>query len=221
MQDQLETLDGAARADRIARLPHTPVSNPETSGRRHLLLRSRPVSAVGRSDAAYAGPVAAILNAWLASLGVDFFVHGGLLARVYAVPTPFLLPLHEAFRRIPLGYLAFLLLTAALYWLSRQLDVRGFRKGLLLGLGSGGVVGASLVLGLLSISTAGTELLLVWGIGQTVELGAAGGVIGALAAGVPPRRMLLWTILTVAGLFVLTVLFQTFGLSLPIWSGTP
>jgi len=52
------------------------------------------------------------LVAWFAALGVDFLAHGGLLARLYAEPEPFLLPPRELFARIPLGYAAFGILTA-------------------------------------------------------------------------------------------------------------
>jgi len=45
-------------------------------------------------------PVAA---AWVLSLGVDLFLHAGLLARLYVVPSPFLLGPEEAFRLKFLG----------------------------------------------------------------------------------------------------------------------
>ena len=71
-----------------------------------------------------------IAAAWLMSLGLDVLLHGGLLARLYMVPSRFLFGPEDAFRRIPLGYLAFLLLTAAVYWLLHRLGVRGARRGL-------------------------------------------------------------------------------------------
>ena len=54
------------------------------------------------------------LLSWLAMLGIDFFVHGGLLATLYLQPSPFLLPPEQAFRRIPLAYVSFLLLAILL-----------------------------------------------------------------------------------------------------------
>ncbi len=66
----------------------------------------------------------AVAAAWVLSVGFDLFLHAGLLARLYLEPSPFLLPPQEAFRRIPFGYLAFLGLTLALYWLLRRLGVR-------------------------------------------------------------------------------------------------
>src|SRR5947209_7534433 len=50
------------------------------------------------------------LLAWLAMIGLDFFLHGGLLAGLYTAPAAFLLPPAQAFSRIPLGYAGFFLL---------------------------------------------------------------------------------------------------------------
>jgi hypothetical protein len=161
----------------------------------------------------YAAPVPAVLTAWFLSVGVDLFLHAGLLARLYVVPSGFVLPAEQAFRRIPLGYLAFLLLISALFWLCRRLDVRGVGQGWRHGFVTGSVLWGSLVLGLYSISTAGVPLLVGWWLGQTVELGIAGGVIGGLAAGVSLRRMLLWVTLIVFGLLLLTVALQSLGIA--------
>jgi hypothetical protein len=165
---------------------------------------------------AYARPIPAVLIAWFLSLGVDLFLHGGLLARLYLIKSPFILPADQAFRRIPLGYLAFLLLTAALFWLCRRLDVRGIRAGWWHGFVFGLVLWGSLVLGLYSISTASVPLLFAWWLGQAVELGISGGVIGGLAAGISPRRMLFWVTLIVVGLLVLTITLQSLGVAPPM-----
>jgi hypothetical protein len=50
------------------------------------------------------------LLSWLSLVGFDFFLHAGLLARLYIKPSPFLLPPMEAFIRIPFGYMSILLL---------------------------------------------------------------------------------------------------------------
>lgn len=164
----------------------------------------------------YAKPLPTVLIAWFLSLGIDLFLHGGLFARLYLTSSPFVLPADQAFRRIPLGYLTFLLLTAALFWFCRRLDVRGIRAGWTHGIGLGVVLWGALVLGLYSISTANVPLLAAWWAGQTVELGAAGGVIGGIAAGVTVRRMLFRVTLIVAALLVLTIALQSFGLAPPM-----
>lgn len=161
----------------------------------------------------YARPLPAVLIAWLLSLGVDLFLHAGLLARLYLIPSAFVLPADKAFRRIPLGYLAFLLLTAALFWICRRLDVRGIRAGWWHGFVFGVVVWGSLALGLYSISTASVPLLTAWWVGQAVELGVSGGVMGGLAAGISPRRMLLRVVLIVVALIVLTIVLQSLGVA--------
>lgn len=157
--------------------------------------------------------VSAIAAAWLLSVGFDLFLHGGLLARVYVEPSPFLLPPEEAFRRIPLGYLAFLVLTIGLYWLLRRLAVRGWRAGLRYGVVAGAVVWGALVVGLASISTATLPLLAGWWIGQTVELGLAGAVLGAAANRAPLRRI--WVIVAVAvvTLVAVTLALQSLGVA--------
>lgn len=163
--------------------------------------------------ATYAKPLPAVLAAWVLSLGVDLFLHAGLFARLYLTESSFVLPADEAFRRIPLGYLAFFMLTAALYWLCRRLDVRGFRPGWWHGFIFGLVLWGSLVVGLYSISTASVPLLAAWWLGQAVELGVAGAVIGGLASGISSRRMFFWVLAIVGGLLVLTITLQSLGLA--------
>lgn len=154
-----------------------------------------------------------ITAAWLLSLAVDLFSHGGVLARVYMAPNPFLLPLEEAFRRIPFGYAAFLGLTIALYWLLARLGVRGWRAGMRYGAIVGAVVWGALLLGIYSISPAPPTLLMGWWVGQTAELGLAGAVLGAAAAGTPLKRI--WTVVSVAAVaFVIAaIVLQSVGLA--------
>lgn len=160
------------------------------------------------------GNLAAVLSiaaAWVLSLAIDLFLHGGLLARLYVEPSPFLLPAGDASRRIPLGYLTFLILTIGLFWLVRRLQVRGFAAGFRLGAVAGGVVWGALVFGLYSISTASLTLLTGWWIGQTVELGFAGAVLGAAANGVPLKRVWATVGIAVVLLAAATVALQSLG----------
>jgi hypothetical protein len=157
-----------------------------------------------------------VAAAWMLSVGFDLFLHGGLLARLYVEPHPFLLAAEEAFRRIPLGYGTFLVLTLALFWLLRRLGVRGSLAGLRYGAAAGAIVWGALAIGLYSISTVTVPLLAGWWIGQTVELGLAGAVLGAAANGVPLKRI--WAV--VAGAVVAcvagTVVLQSVGLAPPM-----
>jgi hypothetical protein len=132
--------------------------------------------------------------ALLAVVGFDLFLHGGVLSRLYSVSTPFLLAPDTAFQRIPLGYASFALLVVLLEWLMVRLGVVGLRRGTVFGLQLGALVWGSLALGLWSITTARPTLLLGWAVGQAVELGAAGAVVGVgLASG--PLRPLVWRVI--------------------------
>ena len=163
------------------------------------------------ASAGVARAVSSVAAAWILSLGFDMLLHGGLLARHYAEASPFLLAPSEAFRRIPLGYLAFLILTAGLYGLLRRLGARSAAAGLRHGAAAGAVVWGAFTVGLYSVSTARAPLLAGWWIGQTVELGLAGAVLGAAAKGVPLQRV--WAIVAAAVVVFVagTVVLQSLG----------
>jgi hypothetical protein len=154
--------------------------------------------------------------AWVLSLGFDVLLHGGLLARLYLNPSPFLLEPEIAFQRIPLGYLTFLVLVSALYWYLRRLGVRGAVAGIRHGAAAGAIVWGALVLGLYSISTATVPLLTGWWIGQTAELGLAGAVFGAAADGVPLKRIWARVAIVTVACVVATVALQSLGFAPPM-----
>jgi hypothetical protein len=160
--------------------------------------------------------ISSIVAAWVLSIGFDLFLHAGVLARVYLQTSPFLLPPEDAFRRIPLGYLAFLGLTTALFWLLRRLEITGMVAGFRYGAIAGAVVWGALAVGLFSISTATLTLLAGWWIGQTVELGLAGAVLGAAANRAPLKRI--WVIVAVSFvvLAAATIALQSLGLAPPM-----
>jgi len=157
-----------------------------------------------------------VAAAWMLSLGFDVFLHGGLLARLYVAPSPFLLGPEDAFRRIPLGYLAFLVLTVTLYWLLRRLGVRGAIAGFRHGAAAGAVVWGAFAAGLYSISTVTLPMLAGWWMGQTIELGLAGAVLGAAGNGVSLKRI--WAIVAVAVIACVagTIVLQSLGLAAPM-----
>ncbi len=153
------------------------------------------------------------LLAWISMLGVDFFLHAGLLAGLYQQESPFLLPPDQAFRLIPLGYFSFLLIAVLLLWLMVRLEIRGGRAGFSFGLRLGLLAWGALVLGLASITTAAPDLLVGWWLGQSLELGIAGGVVGAGLVQPGLRRLAGAVAGLVLLLLVLTVLLQSFGLA--------
>jgi hypothetical protein len=150
---------------------------------------------------------------WLAMIGFDFLLHGGLLAKFYTQPSPFLLPLEKAFRLIPLGYLSFLILAVLLVWLMLRLDVRGGRPGLIFGLKLGALVWGALVLGLASISTASVGLLLGWFCGQTIELGIAGMFAGRGLGDVRLGRLFIMVAAFILLSVFITIALQNTGLA--------
>ena len=155
--------------------------------------------------------ISAIAAAWALSVGCDLFLHAGILAKYYVKPSPFLLVPAEAFRRIPLGYLAFLILTVSLFWLIVRLDVRGASAGWRHGTVAGAVVWGAFALGLFSISTISLPLCWGWWIGQTLELGMAGAVLGAATSGVPLKRIWSLVAIAVAAFVAMTIALQTLG----------
>jgi hypothetical protein len=136
------------------------------------------------------------LLAFLAVIGFDLFLHAGLLSPLYAQPTPFLLEPLTAFRRIPLGYAAFALLIVLVEWLMVRLDIQGVREGGLFGIQVGALIWLSLALGLASITTARPALLIGWAVGQLLELGLAGAVVGA-GLNASSLRGLAWRVLVI------------------------
>ncbi len=151
------------------------------------------------------------LLALLSVIGFDLFLHAGVLANWYARPSPFLLPSEEAFRLIPLGYLSFLLLIVFLLWLMARLDIVGWRAGLVFGLKIGALIWGALILGLLSISTASVSLLVGWFLGQTVELGIAGMVLGSGLSTNRLRSLLVKVIVFFIVMVTLAILLQNIG----------
>ena len=155
--------------------------------------------------------VVPVVLCWIAMIGVDLLLHAGLLAPLYDWGSPFLISPGDAFARIPIGYLSFLVLAAALAWLLTRLEIRTGREGAVVGGVLGAVVWGALLLGLWSISTADLSLLAGWWIGQTAELAVGGLVIGSILGGAPTRSVALRVGgLVVAGALVAVVL-QSMG----------
>jgi len=134
-------------------------------------------------------PVATAAQAWVAMIGVDLFLHAGVLAPLYDWDSAFLLRPLEAFVRIPAGYLAFGILAVGLVRVLPRLAVGdGPRGALVAGIG-GAVTWGALLIGLWSISTAQPQLLAAWWIGQSMQLAVAGFVIGGAIGGARQRSL--------------------------------
>ncbi len=154
------------------------------------------------------------LLAWLAMIGIDFFFHGGIFAGIYEQDHPFFLSTEEAFRRIPLGYLAFLATTILLVWVIQNSSARGWRSGLILGLGLGALMSTSSFLGLYSIATLSLGVLAAWFVAQLVEIAVAGAVIGEGLSAQSLRKLTIAIVIGLVVLFVGAVVAQNLDLAI-------
>ena len=93
------------------------------------------------------------LGVWAALIVADFVLNAVVFAGIYREGGPFFLSLDDAFRRIPLGYLSFLILAGAVVELVVRLGIRELGPALRLGLAGGTALGAAWSLGLYSIAT--------------------------------------------------------------------
>jgi hypothetical protein len=153
------------------------------------------------------------LLTWLAMLGFDVFLHGGLLARLYLEPSPFLLPAEHKFQLIPLGYAAFALGAILLVWLMTTARISGTRPGLLFGLRVGALVWGAQTLGLASMTTARPALLAAWFVGESIQTGIAGAFAGAALAATRLRRVVGFVVAFILIMVLATVLLQSTGLA--------
>ena len=148
------------------------------------------------------------LLAWMSMIGFDFFLHAGILAPLYAKESSFLLPPERELTLIPVGYISFLGLAALLTWLMVRLNLQEWRKGAVFGFQLGFLAWGSLMLGLYSITTASPVLLWGWFLGQTVELGVAGAVVGKGLAERKLRRLFLMVFIFTILAIVAGILWQ-------------
>jgi hypothetical protein len=160
--------------------------------------------------------VSLIFISWFSVIGFDMFLHAGLLAKIYTKPGPFLLSADQAFLRIPLGHLSFLILSVILIWFMETRRITGWKNGLLFGLKFGALLWLAFTIGLYSISTTGWDLILGWGVGQTIDLGIAGIVIGLGLAGKRLSRLVLWVPVFVVVMVIITFILQILGFAPPM-----
>ncbi len=157
-------------------------------------------------------PITSILLSWLAMLGWDLFLHGALLARFYLKATPFLLEPLQAFRRIPLGYAAFILSAILLVWLMARFELKTVRDAFFFGLKLAALVWGGFLLGLISISTVDPYLAGFWFVGQGLELGIGAVTVQMVSNAKSLRRPIWLVVVWILIMVVATVLLQSFGL---------
>lgn len=153
-----------------------------------------------------------ILASWILMVALDLLLNAGIFAKLWLEPNSFLLSPQDLFRRLPLGYIAFLVQAAAYVWLAARIGVRNWKQGALFGLILGVVLNIASVLGLRSGTTASwTMLFAAWLIGGTV-LTAGACFVAGFAAEHGEKRALLGAFLFLIGSVILIALLQSTGL---------
>jgi hypothetical protein len=131
----------------------------------------------------------------LAFLGTDFLLNGALFAGLYQRSSPFLLAPAELARRIPVGYLAFLIVALAVVELTYRLKISGWWRGAQLGAIAGAAVGAVWSLSLYSIATIDVQTALAFFIFWVVMV-AVGGAVAGFGLGARSLRGLAFRVIT-------------------------
>jgi hypothetical protein len=155
--------------------------------------------------------IAAVLATWLAFLGVDFFFHGGLLARWYLAEPPGVLPMRAAFARIPLGYGSFLIVISFLLWVMQRAGVSGTRPGARFGTIAGLLLASASSIGLYSIVTVPGPLLFGWFCAEALEAIVAGAFLGAALGGASLKRLFGFAVIILVVCMLLVLVLQSIG----------
>ena len=153
-----------------------------------------------------------VLAGWLLMIALDFLLNAGLFAGLWLQPTSFLLAPAELLRRLPLGYLAFLIQAAVYVWLTISIGARTWKQGSLFGVMLGGLLSLASVFGLRSGTTASWKMLLVaWLIGGTL-LATGACFMAGFASERGEKKALISAFICLIGAIVLIVLLQSAGL---------
>ena len=150
-----------------------------------------------------------ILIAWMGAIGFDLFYHGGLLANMYAVPNPALLDPWQAFLRIPIGYVSYLVLIVTIYWLLSLNGTKDWKAGFWFGIKFGALSGMASTLGQYSILTLGLNMLILWGLGQAIEFGLIGTILGAGHSTTQMKSLTVKVIMFMSIMLVLMIVLQS------------
>jgi hypothetical protein len=154
--------------------------------------------------------VTAAAAGWLAYVGMDFLLHGVVLASWWRLTGSFWLPPQTLFARIPFAYLSFAIYAAVLTGLLFHLAEPS--PALLAGLGFGALAGCVSgvwsALSVYSVVSMPAAALLVWPATAMVESAAAGAAAVFILRSTSPWRGLLYVFLLTLGIFVFGVILQ-------------
>ena len=157
-----------------------------------------------------------ILLSWLAFVGFDLFLHAGLLAFLYHEDSPAILSPLDAFYRIPIGYFAFFLYVAFLYWLIISMNFSLRNDIIKFSTIVGVFFSVSSTLAQFSILRVNEYLLLGWGIGLIIEFFICGIIIAYGLTGYSQKKLFYIVLLFDLLLFSITIIMQNVGLAPPL-----
>jgi hypothetical protein len=156
------------------------------------------------------------LLSWVSQIIFDFFQHAGLFARLWIESRAAFLPPEELFKRIPLGYLSFLIASSMLVWLMVRLGISGWKQGALFGLKLGAFLSCTYVVGMASGFPIKPALLIAILFGSTAQCAIATAVIGSGMSGARLGRLSLKLVAFLILVLIAYFLLQSLGLAPPM-----
>jgi hypothetical protein len=168
---------------------------------------------VGKFTASYSSKrlLSTVLLGWLVSIAIDFFQNAGLFAKLWLESAPAFLPPEKLFQRIPLGYIAFLMLTILLTWLMVKLNLSGWKQGTSFGLKFGVIFEAASILGTMSAFPVSPSLLAAWFFGGVVKDSIVCTVIGSGLGSTHFGRLWAKAVVFIVVIVVVTLILQALG----------
>ena len=149
-----------------------------------------------------------VILSFIAILGIDFLFHAGIFVRIYENPQPPLLSNQEAFYRIPLGYLSFLMLDLFLFWLIIKFNYKDYIEGLKFGLLYGITLTSGFLIGLYSIIDVQVSLIFAWFVSQVTESGVAGMILASINSGTSVKKIAQYVFSSFISCLVLGIILQ-------------
>jgi hypothetical protein len=152
----------------------------------------------------------ALLSAWLCFLVLDFFIHTILLASWWHSTESYWLPRPILFRRIPFGYLSFVIYCGMLVWLQIRILGPGPKIPPSLRVASvvGIAFGCSFALGAYSVLRLPVSALFVWPLSFLFESLGAAVASSVVIRAIHPWRKLMVIVALFLVLFVLVIVLQ-------------
>ena len=144
------------------------------------------------------------------------FLHAGLLATLYHADNPAILSPLDAFYRIPIGYFAFFLYCALLYWLVTATKLTERNDIIKFSVLIGFLLSIASTLAQFSILRINELLLLGWGIGFIIEFIIAGVILAFALTDYSHKKLFYLVLLFDFTLFIITVIMQNIGLAPPL-----